>query len=132
MDTGRKYKLLIVDDQEMVRKSTGRHFRGSYDMQFASSGNEAISLLYGGYTPDVCICDVSMANGTGKDVYEAAAADFRERIIFVTGGGGFREDLDEFIRQRRADDHVIDKPFDPRELKWLVAEILVERRKLKP
>lgn len=128
MDTEKKYEILVVDDEETFRKSLGRVLRKNYNIKYAASGNEAIQMLKSGYEPDVCTCDVAMNDGNGKDVYEAMSDDFKRRIIFMTGGG-FRKDLNQFIVERRGDDRVIDKPFNVEELKWLVAEILAERKK---
>jgi two-component system, NtrC family, sensor kinase len=81
-------KILIVDDDPLVRRSLARVLR-KHSITSVGSGREAVELVGSGHNFDVILCDVMMPELTGVDVYERIAElDERaaRRIVFLTGG----------------------------------------------
>lgn len=89
-DTKTEGRVMVVDDEEQIRKVVGMTLRkAGYDVQEAEDGEKAIQLMNEGDNPltmDVVICDIRMPKINGTE----AIAYFRSQypstpIIVLTG-----------------------------------------------
>ena len=89
-DTKCEGRVMVVDDEEQIRKVVGMTLRkAGYDVQEAEDGEKAIQLMNEGENPltlDVVICDIRMPKINGTE----AIAYFRSQypstpIIVLTG-----------------------------------------------
>ncbi len=117
----RRSRVLIIDDDSMVRKALARTL-GGHDVTAVGDGREALRLLEGGARFDVIFCDVMMPDLTGPDVYlraRAAVPGVERSIVFMTGGtfdDRTREFLDGLPNRR------LDKPFTLEDVELVIAE----------
>jgi DNA-binding NtrC family response regulator len=81
-----KSSLLIVDDEENIRRSLARVFQGDgYDLRFAASGVEALAVLHEA-PADMILSDHSMPKMTGLELMRAARKQFPDTLrIILTG-----------------------------------------------
>jgi CheY-like chemotaxis protein len=84
----RELRILIVDDDPLVRRSMQRTLR-DHAVTLATSGRDAIERVRCGERFDLILCDVMMPELTGIDVHDHIAAideNVARRIVFLTGG----------------------------------------------
>jgi DNA-binding NtrC family response regulator len=81
-----KSSLLIVDDEENVRKAVARALQpGGHDFRFAASGVEALGMLREA-PADLLMSDYSMPLMTGLELMRAARKMFPDMLrIILTG-----------------------------------------------
>ncbi len=122
--SGRRARLLVVDDEELLLKLVQRVLARDHDVAATSSAAQALRLLQGGQPFDLILCDLMMPEVSGMTFFEEvrrARPGLQERIVFMTGGA-FTEEASTFlesVRNRR-----IEKPFDSGRLRALVRELL--------
>ncbi|MCB9579200.1 MAG: response regulator [Polyangiaceae bacterium] len=112
-------RILVVDDEPLVRRSLGRMLR-RHSVTAASSGREALELL-SHESFDIIFCDLMMPDLTGMDVYDALHArgdGLVDKLVFVSGGA-FTERARAFVDSIA--NPCLDKPFDPTRVEQLVA-----------
>lgn len=108
-------RVLLVDDDRMVRRSLRRSLSAQCDVVEASGGADAIRLLGEDDGFDVIICDLMMPDVDGADVLarlEAERPSMVGRLVFISGGAFTvrgRSILDRGCR-------VLGKPIEEREL----------------
>jgi signal transduction histidine kinase/ActR/RegA family two-component response regulator len=86
--TASRGRLLLVDDEALVRDLLARALGRSWDVATAATGEEALRLLEAGPF-DAIVCDLMMPGMSGMDVAEAVWARdprLRSRMVFLTGG----------------------------------------------
>jgi two-component system phosphate regulon response regulator OmpR len=67
-------RVLIVEDDESLRRIVSRHLRAQgYDVDEASSAEAAAGTLVGGIRPDVVILDLNLPGDTGWDLLRGPA-----------------------------------------------------------
>jgi nitrogen-specific signal transduction histidine kinase/CheY-like chemotaxis protein len=103
----RRARMLIVDDEPLVREALGRALGRDFIVTLAGSGREALDMLSdparGPY--DVILCDLMMADVSGMDLYAETlrtAPAAGGRFVFMTGGA--------FSAQARAFLENVDRP----------------------
>lgn len=107
----RRLRILIVDDEPLVRRVLSLVLHREHDVVVAESGEEALALLEPGDV-DVVLCDLMMPGMSGMEVYEQVRRrrpGFERRIVFVTGGA-FVPRLAEFLDS--VDNLKLLKPFN--------------------
>ncbi|MBI4774043.1 MAG: sigma-54-dependent Fis family transcriptional regulator [Deltaproteobacteria bacterium] len=111
-------KLLIVDDEKLLRDSLKKHFqREGYQVYLAESARKAIEA-YREYVPELVLLDVRLPDGNGLDVlHEIREVNPEALVILITAYGGIRSAV-EAIKQGAQD--YITKPFDIEELSFTV------------
>jgi signal transduction histidine kinase/DNA-binding response OmpR family regulator len=120
-------RVLIVDDEHLVRNGFRRALDRHFEVSLAAGGQQALSLIaQNDY--DVVLCDLLMPEITGMDLFhrvQASNPDLAARFVFLTGGTANNE-AREFlhsVKNARAF-----KPLDNEELVRLVERAAGRRR----
>jgi len=119
-------RVLIVDDEPMVRSVLAKLLGRRFEVEVASGCAEAIAALQQEPPPDAVVCDMMMLDGTGMDVHRWAREHrptLLPRMVFATGGS-FTPTTSEFLRDVAP--HRIEKPFRLRELERLLDLVLAQ------
>jgi PAS domain S-box-containing protein len=114
-------RILVIDDEPMIGRLIGHALEG-HAVVAETRAAEALRRLRDGERFDRILCDLMMPEMSGVDFYqELAAVDPRlpARVIFMTGGA-FTERAARFLRS--IPNPRIDKPFEPDELRALLAD----------
>jgi signal transduction histidine kinase/CheY-like chemotaxis protein len=116
--------ILLVEDEEQVRRFAGRVLRRmGYTVREASGGEEALRLLGGeDAPPDLLLTDLVMSGMSGRELAEAMTEQHPSMAVLYMSGytedavvqRGVREESVEFIQ----------KPFSPDDLARRVREVL--------
>jgi two-component system, response regulator PhcR len=112
--------VLVVDDDEMVCRVLERVLGRECDVQIASRGEDALSLIREGRRFDLILTDFAMPHMDGGRLVELIRRVDRaqaDRVIFITANS-----LSTIV-QTTLTHTVIDKPFSPRILRDLVARV---------
>ena len=122
----RRFRILALDDEVEVGEAVRRILGKEHEVDLATRGSIALELI-GQRSYDLVLCDLLMPEMTGMEFYERVAEQRPEllgRIVVMTGGAfspGARSFLDRIANVR------IEKPFDNRMLRELVATVATER-----
>ncbi len=103
-------RVLIIDDEPLLRDALTRLLGGEHEITTASSGAEGLAKLSSGPF-DAIVCDVMMPGMNGQEVHRRVAAvhpGLEKRIVFITGGT-FSPELDEFLAT--TPNRLLAKPF---------------------
>jgi two-component system, NtrC family, sensor kinase len=117
----RRKNVLVVDDEIEVGRSIERILGRDHDVVTVSRGAAALELLPE-RSWDIVLCDLMMPEMTGIDVYRRAIAlapELGHRFVFLTGGT-FDEASRAFLLA--VPNGLLEKPFDTRDLRELVAQ----------
>jgi CheY-like chemotaxis protein len=120
--SARAGRVLVVDDEIAVGRTILRLLGERHDVVVANGGSEGARMLEEGAEFDVILCDMSMPEVNGMEVYARATAcrpELGPRFVFMTGGT-FNSKMREFLETSSAE--TIDKPFDLDGLRTLVRE----------
>lgn len=80
--------ILIVDDMRANQEILGSSLKNLYNIEYASSGKEALFKLFEEIVPDLILLDIEMPDMSGFEVLEKLKNSPRTKnipIIFVTG-----------------------------------------------
>ncbi|QLY25979.1 response regulator [Bdellovibrio sp. KM01] len=81
-------KVLIVDDEALVRRSLSRAFRAKgHDVVEAENGNEGLEQ-WKKSTPDLVFLDVLMPGLTGPEVLKEIGSDRSGKVILMSAFAG--------------------------------------------
>lgn len=114
-------RVLLVDDEPMIRTAVTRVMRRHCDIHAAASGEEAAGLIAAGEVFDLILVDVVMPGWSGFDFFhylQEAAPSSADCVVFLTGCSldpGVHRQLAETGRPR------VFKPFANEELLQLLA-----------
>ena len=107
-----KLKILVVDDEERMRKLVKDFLtRKQYEVIEAADGEEAIQLFVEHNDFDLIILDVMMPKMDGWEVCREIRRISKVPIIMLTAKG---EESDELLGFELGVDEYISKPFSPR------------------
>jgi PAS domain S-box-containing protein len=121
---GPRRKILIVDDEDLVRRAVGRMLGGDYAVTAVETGAAAMALLAAGDRFDLILCDLMMDDMHGVDFHDTLLQRFPEqarRVVLMTGGA-YTTRSTEFLRAMAG--RCLSKPFDPEELNRTVSKLL--------
>ncbi len=120
-----KGRILIVDDEAVVRESLTQWFEGEgYEVLPASSGKEALTLI-AHEDVDVALLDIKMPGMDGMELQARLKdADPELHVIMMTGYASVETAVQAL--KRGAYDYVT-KPVDPDELSHIVAKAAEHR-----
>ena len=82
-------RILLIDDEELVRRGYRRMLGRRFEIETAASGPDALALLARDERFDLVLCDVEMPEMDGPSVLEAIERlhpDLAPRFVFCTGG----------------------------------------------
>jgi len=119
--------LLLVEDEDLVRRSLTRRLSRQHDVIDVASVDEAIAVLAGDAPVDAVLCDLMLGGRTGAELYrwiEENAPHLTHRFVVVSGGAVTRE-AREFINSGVV--RVVAKPVDPNDLDAAVQDVLAPR-----
>ncbi len=119
---GGSLRILVVDDEPMIRRILRRAFETQHQVSVTSSARDALDMIAVGTKFDVIFCDLMMPEMSGMDFHErlcAVAPRIADRVVFMSGGvftAEARAFLDRFSERHLA------KPFELRQ-----AQAMLER-----
>jgi len=122
--SGRRGRILVVDDEPMLGIAVRRMLSGEHEVLAVTSAQDAIGRLSQGERFDVILCDLMMPEVTGMDLHAELlriAPEQAEKVVFMTGGA-FTSRAREFLDQVR--NPRVEKPFDVGNLRALVHSLL--------
>ena len=126
----RKASLLIIDDEESIRRALRRYFeRRDWDVDEATDGAEGLKKLEGDGAKveyDVVLCDLKMPGISGQELYTRLRAELpsaARKFIFATGDSG-APDVVDFLAT--VDVPVLEKPFELRSLEQIAQQVRAE------
>jgi len=117
---GRRGRILVVDDEELVLRSVKRLLTKEHDVVALAKAKQALALCAGGETFDLILCDLMMPDMTGMDLHRElsrVAPEQAKRMVFLTGGA-FTANAWTFLSDP-AREH-LEKPFSPTTLRAVV------------
>jgi len=120
----RRGRILIIDDEPEVGSAVKRVLSADHDVVVSLSGKEALEQIEMGPPFDVILCDLMMPGMSGMELFRELkryAPAQVERVTFITGGA-FTEAAAEFVAA--LPNRVLEKPFQPEEIRQLVSERL--------
>jgi PAS domain S-box-containing protein len=121
---GRRGRILIVDDEHRFGLTLQLLLGRAHDVTYTPSAREALTWIQAGRPYDVILCDLMMAEVTGRQFYEALSQHSMElarRVIFMTGGAYTPASLDFVAKMTNP---LLTKPFKTEELEKLLATLL--------
>lgn len=114
--------ILVIDDEPLLGQTLRLAFEGKHEVVVAANGQEGLAWLERREF-DLVLCDLTMPELSGIDVYERAVAihpTIAERFVFMTGGA-FTAQTRQFLEQH-AGAH-IEKPFDIGDLEAMLERL---------
>jgi len=109
-------RILVVDDDEQVRKLLGRLLRREgYEVWESGSGDDGLSQVFA-LSPDVVLLDVQLPGRSGHEVLAAIRANPETRLLPVVMLTGTASKIDRLQAIEGGVTDFIAKPFSPEEL----------------
>jgi len=121
---GRRGRILIVDDEEMIIRIITRILAKEHDVVATVDARKALALCASGEKFDLILCDLMMPIMTGMELHSEISllsAEQAKAMIFVTGGA-FTEKTRSFLSDPPKEH--IEKPFDAANLRAIVQRYL--------
>ncbi len=119
-------RVLVIDDEPQVGTAIRRILVG-HEVKVATGALEALKLLEDDRGFDLILCDLAMAEVSGREFYQrliARSPELGERVVFVSGGA-FAPKLEQFMQE--VGRPWLPKPFSASELRTYVASFLAAR-----
>ena len=116
-------RILIVDDEEMIRDVFIAIFSDRFKVEAASNGPEAIAKIENGPAFDAVICDLNMPGMDGIEFYKKVlekAPETAGRVLFLAGM--YEKHQSEFMMKNRLK-HIM-KPAPIKELRSIIEDIV--------
>ncbi len=109
-----KTRVLVVDDEPMVREVLTRYFeREGFDVADAADGRLALEHIEGS-VPDLVLLDLMLPEVDGYEVFRRLrSASATTPVIMLTARG---EETDRVVGLELGADDYVTKPFSPREV----------------
>ena len=121
-----KGRILIVDDEDVVRESLNQWFDSEgYTVNVASSGKDALTTVAQAQF-DLALLDIKMPGMDGIELQQHLVDADPDLTIVIMTGYGTVETAVQALKQGAYD--YVTKPIDPDELSRLVAKAIEHRR----
>jgi two-component system NtrC family sensor kinase len=124
--SGRQRRILVIDDEDDVREVLSEILSNAgHRVDLAVSGRAALAQLEA-VRYDVILCDVRMPDMDGLALFDEIRRQWPQcarRVVFVSGDT-LSSGLSEFAAAGQL--RILEKPFVPREVRRLVAQVLNE------
>ena len=127
---GQRARILVIDDEERMRKVMHRALGPEYDVVVTSGGQGGLDRIVAGERFDLVLCDLMLPSMSGMVFHERVgkvAPELVEHIVFTTGGA-YTHGAKAFLM--RSDIRHIDKPFSLADLREAVREHLARTRRI--
>ncbi len=121
-------RVLVVDDEAPIRTVLKRMLGREHEVVAVASGEEGKALLEKETGFDLLLCDMMMARTSGVDLHRWLTEKdpgLAQRTVFITGGT-FTPKCREYLDS--VDNLKIEKPFDTKTLKKIVADMVALAR----
>lgn len=118
--TGRRRRVLAVDDETLLLKAYRRMLIDYHDVDVRSGAKEALDLLLEDHDYDVILCDLQMPGMSGAEFFfivRELYPELSKRFLFITGGA-FAPEARRFLED--SSPACINKPFSLEELLGLI------------
>jgi DNA-binding NtrC family response regulator len=125
MDPVQRARILVVDDEPEVTNCLRRLLRRHFEVEVATSGEEALEKLER-FDPDVVISDYRMAKMSGRDLLRQVRERQPDALRVLMSGWAEPQAIESSVRDRTAN-RVLAKPFPPDDLVSAIREFLEER-----
>jgi len=126
METAKKYKILIVDDDKFLTDMYALKFteRG-FTVETAESGPVALTKIDAGLSPDIYLVDVVMPEMDGFELVQHLKSKQKERkdVIIILSNLGQKEDVEKGLALG-ADGYIVKASATPSEVVDKVLEII--------
>ncbi len=122
--------ILVVEDNDDARAFIGSRLTGTYDVELANSGREALGLAQHA-VPDVVISDVMMPGMDGYELCRALKTDERTSHIPVILLTALADRGDRIAGLEHGADEYLTKPFDGQELLLRIRNLLSQREEVR-
>lgn len=125
------YNILVVDDEEFMRKLCGRILRGlGYEAGFAQALAEAREKIGSLERLDLLITDLQLPDGHGLDVIRAARAKFPAAgVVIITAYLSLETRREEFQSLGISEGDMLSKPFEVARFEAAVKAKLPHRKR---
>lgn len=122
-----KVKILVVDDEESVRKILCENLAEcGFEVAAAKDGQEALQLIEEGEAPNVVITDIIMPRKEGLEVIiELRKRHPAVRVIAISGGGRTKSADFLHLAKKLGADAILPKPLDLDQLEKTVRGLAV-------
>jgi two-component system cell cycle sensor histidine kinase/response regulator CckA len=123
----RRARILVVDDEPQVGTAI-RRILNAHEVVATTRAAEALELIAKGGDFELVLCDLAMAEISGRQFYERLSVEhpeYGERVIFMSGGA-FSPDLERFLKSTTRP--CFPKPFGAAELRDRVNALLKSSR----
>lgn len=119
-------KLLFIDDEDIVLRSSRRIFAGAgHEIETASSGDEGLAMAMA-KDYDIVVTDLKMPGLGGMEVLKALRQDRPGTTVIIFTGYSNVETAREALKAGAFD--YVPKPFTPEELRSVVANAIEARK----
>jgi signal transduction histidine kinase len=119
-------KILFIDDEDIVLKSSRRIFAGSgYEIDTASSGEEGLAMARAG-DYDIVVTDLKMPGLGGMEILKTLRQERPRTTVIIFTGYSSVDTAREALKNGAFD--YVPKPFTPEELRSVVANAFEARR----
>lgn len=130
--TGRRRRVLAVDDETLLLKAYRRMLIDYHDVEVRGSATEALDLLAADQDFDVILCDLQMPGMSGAEFFcyvRELYPELSKRFLFITGGA-FSPEARRFLEDSMP--ACINKPFGLDELLGLIDTLGLESPLVRP
>ncbi|MBN2751089.1 MAG: response regulator [Rhodospirillaceae bacterium] len=87
--------ILLIDDDVNLLSSMKRQFRGKFDVETATSGEDAITQIEGGKVPSVVVCDMRMGGMNGVSTLAKIKEALPDTVrLMLTGNADMQTAID--------------------------------------
>lgn len=117
--TARRSRVLVIDDEPMIGRVIHSALKNEHEVVVETRAADALARLDAGESFDLILCDLTMPNITGPDVFAVVSKrwpDLIPRLVFMTGGS-FTDSTRAFVDNTTAP--ILAKPFTVDQLRKL-------------
>jgi DNA-binding NtrC family response regulator len=118
-------RILVIDDEEVVRLSYAMSLASDYETQTASDGNEALAKMQR-QPADVVLLDLRMPGAHGLEVLKTIKARWPESEVVIITGYPCVDSAKEAVRLGACD--YLSKPVGPDEVMGAARSALLHKQ----
>ncbi|MBK8200909.1 MAG: response regulator [Bdellovibrionales bacterium] len=122
-NAGRKWKLLIIDDEDLIRELINMALE-EFECEVKNSNNTADGFrMAEEFRPDIIISDILMPGGTGDKLVRRIRSEIPDYDPYIILMSGYSELTHNQIESLKID-RLIEKPFQFSQIVSVVNEVL--------